>query len=140
MHSASFIGRLDEVIEMTENNMDVNAQNEHGVTPIMAACLTPVQYDKEQLTIINHLLSKGALLDIRNNEGRSVMYYALCSRYRGEIAKRFLECGADVNMLFENELKTLTEEVVVSMMPYENQIAASNQEAWKKIRLLGILH
>ncbi len=73
---------------------NLNAKNKHGKTPLCAAAA--LGYDD----IASLLIERGADLDVRDQEGRTAIYYAAQTRNLA-LMKLLYQAGADIYLTHE---------------------------------------
>ena len=95
-------GKLEKVIFLGDHNANVNARCEsYGFSPLIYACL------RRNVAIAGYLLSRGAMVDSSDNQGRTPLHHALFSQYvyclsdspiRTPVVLRLLAAGARVDI------------------------------------------
>jgi ankyrin repeat protein len=95
LHYAAMVGRLDIAELLVANKADVNARDNHGVTPLHLAS------DKAMAEL---LLANKADVHARNEEGRTPLHMAASRGQAGmkDVAESLLAHGADVNAKANN--------------------------------------
>ena len=83
LHSAAYHGRKDAVASLLDHGADINAQDNTGETPLMAARFGNHQF----LDVVDILLLRGADLNLTNTDGDTALSLAT-SEGRLEVAKR----------------------------------------------------
>lgn len=73
-------------------DLNINDQNNNGFTPLH------IITQKGNLEIVNLLIDKGALLDIKSNYGNTALHYAIQNKYE-DVSKLLIDKGADVNIV-----------------------------------------
>jgi len=90
IHRAAMNGNIEAVKRHLADGADVNAKNDFGSTPLIAAAL---EGHKE---IVELLIAKGADVDAMNEAEVTSLHYAALRGHK-EITKLLLAKGADVN-------------------------------------------
>ena len=78
---------LDDIISLIRNGADINAENNHGDTPLMIAS------QRGNLEIVKELLSYGVDVNVRDNDRNTALQYALDYDYP-EVAQLLKQHGA----------------------------------------------
>lgn len=84
--------QIDTLLLVVEFGANVDAQDEAGVTPLMAT----IAEGGGNMRIIRCLLDNGAAVDTQDADGRSALMYA-CKAGRLDIVRALVEAHADVN-------------------------------------------
>lgn len=94
LHRAAATGRIDQIEALLQvSDIEVNARNMEGDTPLIAACRFG------QLKAVLLLLDYGADASIRNSFGENALHYAWCfNTTQSEIVvRRLISSGAQVS-------------------------------------------
>jgi len=77
--------------------LDVNARDDDGATPLMAAC-SPLEdeYAPERLALIDYLLAQGADVQAKDHTGETPLAASIFSA-PPELLHKLVEAGADIN-------------------------------------------
>jgi len=87
----TFLGDVEKINKHLKNGVDINFQNEDGLTSLMIA-----SYYGNNI-IVQLLCEKGAAINLQNHDGyTALMYAASCNKY--EAVKLLLAKGAKVNI------------------------------------------
>jgi ankyrin repeat protein len=78
-----------------DNRLNINIQNENGLTPLMFGCMNG------NLVIVQALLIAGADINLKNHRGESALIIAINSGF-GDIMMELINHGADVNIVDNN--------------------------------------
>jgi ankyrin repeat protein len=83
---------------LLENGADINPQNNEGSSPLCGAA----EWSSESM--VHLLLEKGAVLDLRDIHGKTLLFYVIrdWDQDRTEKISLLLEKGADINARDEN--------------------------------------
>lgn len=92
--------RIPALQKLLEKGADVNARNANGKTALMIACENNLHPDAEEA--IDLLLRFGADPNGKDEEGYTPLSRVLAN-HKKSIAKRLIECGADVNICFPED-------------------------------------
>ena len=125
LHYAAELGRLDIAKLLVKHNADVNARMANAYTPLDSAidkghkklakylveqgtdiypetltstCWSPVltAADKGDTETLKLLMEKGAIMDTRDGDGRTPLFYAVSSK-NPEAVKLLIKAGVDIN-------------------------------------------
>lgn len=86
---AAYYRNLDQVQLLLERGANPNAKGSRGITPLMAAAASQLQ----DPAVIDALLAKGALLDARDESGRTAVDWALLQG-ETEVVRKLRAAGA----------------------------------------------
>ncbi|ELY78751.1 ankyrin repeat domain-containing protein [Natrinema pallidum] len=89
LHEAAGSGRPDIARELIDRGIDLDVQNDGGLTPLLTA-LEVENYDTAKV-----LLEEGANPNVFDNNGRCALSMAVTRGQRGDKLKMLLEHGAD---------------------------------------------
>ena len=85
-------GKLAELEEALDEDVDVNGTDDHGNTLLHLA----VQQGNKRIT--KFLLRRGAKINVQNLQGNSLLHYAYCYNFE-ELAEYLKEKGCDDSLL-----------------------------------------
>lgn len=89
---AAVKGKISEIDAELAKGVDVNSKSANGgYTPFFFA----ISFD--QMKTAEFLLSKGAQIDIKNNDGNTPLMYSITQK-KEKLVKTLIEKGADVNL------------------------------------------
>nr|ACO15472.1 26S proteasome non-ATPase regulatory subunit 10 [Caligus clemensi] len=91
LHWAASLGSVDAVEWFLKNDFNLNASDDALWTPLIIA--SSAGHEK----VVRTLLSFGASVNARTDQGRSAFFYA-CSRNRTSIANMLADANADMNI------------------------------------------
>jgi ankyrin repeat protein len=95
LHLAAYHGELDWVRNCLNGGLDVNAQDNGGYTPLhWVADMGLANGEREEITDL--LIASGGDVQARLKDGTTVLMKA-CSAGNGDIVRRLVMAGADVN-------------------------------------------
>ncbi len=86
--------KIDLVKCLVENGIDINISDKYDRTPLHFAIIN--KSDEIDLDLIKYLIGKGAIINKKGNEGKSVLMIAIEKNFF-DLAKFLVEKGADVN-------------------------------------------
>jgi serine/threonine-protein phosphatase 6 regulatory ankyrin repeat subunit B len=109
--AAGLTGQISIVEELLDKGVDVNAENDDGVTALMAASLNGHE------EIVNKLLNRGANIHLQDRNGWTSLMYAAYTGY-DKIIARLLSKGANINLQDHNGLTAL----MIAVNPPQNKI------------------
>ena len=88
LHAAAQNGKVEDVKRLLSNGIDINKQNEEGMTAMHWAC------DGNHSNVVELLLSNNAKHDIQDQEGMSALHYAIP---HPNVATLLINAGANVH-------------------------------------------
>ncbi|NLJ76136.1 MAG: hypothetical protein GX325_02615 [Peptococcaceae bacterium] len=119
-----------------EKGMDINAQDENGMTPLIHAAFFG------HLHVVKELLDLGADVNLRGKGGVTVLMAALQNVANGDIARMLVEGGADVNAGDEQGLTPLmaaiytdSKEMTLYLLEKGAKIDVKNDKGWTALDL-----
>ena len=100
LHHAAGFGALDSLTFLIDKGADVNARNRRGSTPLFWAL-----HDESKVRL---LISRGATVNVKQVEGRSLVYQASILGNGFAVLRLLLEHGGDPNVATVNGLTPLS--------------------------------
>lgn len=100
LHHAAGFGALDSLSFLVDKGADLNARNRRGSTPLFWAL-----HDEAKVRL---LISRGATVNIRQVEGRTLVYQASTLGNASAVLRLLLENGGDPNAATLNGLTPLS--------------------------------
>ena len=98
LHKAVQNRNLSDVRRLLDGGADINAQDSEGGTPLYWAAAGPYPNRRQNLVQIAELLiSRGAAIDMPNNDGTTPLLLATDFRFR-EMVELLIRRGANVNL------------------------------------------
>jgi putative CocE/NonD family hydrolase len=91
LHSAVEGGRNEIAELLIQENIDIDAKNDRGRTPLYIAV------DTNNLEMVELLIDRGADINTKNNRGKTPLYRAI-EEERNDIAELLIKEGANINV------------------------------------------
>ncbi|CAJ1453463.1 unnamed protein product [Effrenium voratum] len=102
LHQAVWLGDVHQILELLEKQADVNAEDVHGVTPLMLAVELMPRAEEYQ-AVVDCLLHQGARPRVRSSSGWSPLDEAV-SRRDGSLVRKLFDAAQQEPSRFRGQL------------------------------------
>ncbi|CAJ1350224.1 unnamed protein product [Effrenium voratum] len=106
LHQAVWLGDVHQILELLEKQADVNAEDVHGVTPLMLAVELMPRAEEYQ-AVVDCLLHQGARPRVRSSSGWSPLDEAVSRRDGSLVRKLFDAAQQDLRQRWDVRLASI---------------------------------
>ena len=136
---ASSLGYIDICKLLIESNADIDKQDHHGRTALMAASI------RNKSNVCKYLLKNNAAINFKDKAGNTALHYAVLKK-RYDVVKFLIHEGADINSrnyagksILDTAAAINDQNIISCIQEYTNRnLDLEIEETKKKLKMLEI--